>query len=73
MLGYYIMNTRALKLGYYAALLAFIASVGFDVVQTLQVVGGLKFPADAISIYAFSLLITRKRSSWTSICSTRLI
>lgn len=52
-----MLNKQAVQLGYYAALLAFIASVGFDVVQTLQVVGGLKFPADAISIYGCSLLI----------------
>lgn len=51
------MSKRAAQLGFYSALLAFIASVGYDVVQTLQVIGGLKFPADAISIYACSLLI----------------
>jgi hypothetical protein len=43
------------KIGFWFALAAFISSVGFDIVQILQVVGTLKFPMDAILIYAFSL------------------
>lgn len=50
------MNSIA-RFGFYSALVAFLASVGFDVVQTLQVVGAVKFPADAVLIYGFSLLI----------------
>jgi hypothetical protein len=51
------MNKSTVKLGFYSALLAFIASVGFDVAQTLQVVGYVNYPLDAILIYGFSLLI----------------
>lgn len=51
------MNKSITELGFYSALLAFIASVGFDVAQILQVVGYFKFPLDAILIYGFSLLI----------------
>ena len=43
------------KIGFYSALVAFGASVGYDIVQILQIVGSLKFPLDAILIYAFSL------------------
>lgn len=45
------------KFGFYCALVAFIATVGFDVVQIMQVVYWLKFPWDGILIYAFSLCI----------------
>lgn len=51
------MDLSTIRLGYYAAAAAFIASIGFDVAQTLQVIGVLKFPYDAILIYGFSLLI----------------
>jgi hypothetical protein len=51
------MNKNIAKLGYYSALIAFIASVGFDIAQSLQVVGSLKYPLDAIFIYGFSLCI----------------
>ena len=43
------------KVGFWAALAAFGASLGYDIVQILQVVGVLKYPFDAISIYSFSL------------------
>jgi len=43
------------RLGFWFALVAFIASVGYDVVQLMQVAGSLKFPLDATLIYAFSL------------------
>ena len=43
------------KVGLWAALAAFGASLGYDIVQILQVVGVLKYPFDAISIYSFSL------------------
>jgi hypothetical protein len=42
-------------IGFWAALVAFAASVGFDVAQILQVVGFVTFPLDAILIYGFSL------------------
>ncbi len=51
------MNNSIVKLGFYSALIAFIASVGYDVAQILQIVGYFKFPLDAIIIYGFSLLI----------------
>jgi hypothetical protein len=51
------MNNSTVKLGFYSALIAFIASVGYDVAQILQIVGYFKFPLDAILIYGFSLLI----------------
>lgn len=50
------MNKTA-EFGFYSALLAFLASVGFDVAQTLQIVGYVKFPLDVILIYGFSLFI----------------
>lgn len=37
--------------------MAFVAAVGYDTVQTLQVLGILKAPWDDILIYGFSLLI----------------
>jgi hypothetical protein len=51
------MSTPIAKLGFRAALVAFVASLGYDVVQMLQVVAYLKHPWDAILIYSFSLLI----------------
>ncbi len=51
------MNKSTAKLGFYSAFLAFIASVGFDVAQILQIAGYFKFPLDAILIYGFSLFI----------------
>jgi len=51
------MRGTIAQLGFYSALLAFLASVGYDLVQILQMVGALKFPTDAILIYGFSLLI----------------
>lgn len=51
------MNNSTVKLGFYSALIAFIASVGYDVAQILQLVGYFKFPLDVILIFGFSLLI----------------
>ena len=48
-------NAVVYKFGFWFALVAFVASVGYDIVQILQIVGSLKFPLDAILIYAFSL------------------
>ncbi len=43
------------KIGFWFALAAFFASVGYDIVQVLQVAGFVRAPLDAILIYAFSL------------------
>lgn len=43
------------QLGFYSSLVAFIASAGYAVAQTLQVAGFIKFPVDAYLIYGFSL------------------
>jgi len=48
-------NKLIYKSGFWFALVAFIASVGYDVVQLMQVAGAVKFPLDAILIYSFSL------------------
>lgn len=47
----------ASELGLYASLTAFIAATGYCVVQILQILGVLTFPADANLIYGFSLAI----------------
>ena len=41
--------------GFWSALVAFVAAVGFGVALTLQVVGVLVFPWDGILIFGFSL------------------
>jgi hypothetical protein len=43
------------QLGFRSAIVAFVSAALFDVVQAMQVVGVLRFPWDAILIYAFSL------------------
>jgi len=48
-------NKLIYKFGFWFAFVAFVASVGYDIVQILQVVGSLKPPLDAILIYSFSL------------------
>ncbi len=45
------------NLGFYASAMAFIAVVGYCIVQILQIVGVLSFPLDAYLIYGFSLAI----------------
>src|SRR5512135_2678796 len=45
------------RVGYRAGLAAFAATVAYVVVQVLQVVGVLHFPADDVLIYATSLCI----------------
>lgn len=49
------MNRNISLLGYYSALVAFIAAAGYCVAQILQVLGLITFPLDAILIYGFSL------------------
>ncbi len=45
------------KIGFQSSLAAFIAVIGYDVAQILQLLGVLKYPWDAILIYGFSLCI----------------
>ncbi len=51
------MSKTIAKLGFYAGLVAFVATMGFNVAQSLQLVRVFTFPLDAILIYGFSLLI----------------
>src|ERR687885_1181044 len=51
------LNTTIYKLGFWAALAAFIAAAAYSVVQILQVVGAVRYPWDAILIYVSSLCI----------------
>jgi hypothetical protein len=51
------MSRAVGEVGYRAGLAAFGSTVAFDVVQTLQVVGILRFPLDEILIYGTSLCI----------------
>lgn len=46
------------KIGYWAGILAFLATVLFYIVQMLQIWGILTYPWDEILIYGFSLCIT---------------
>jgi hypothetical protein len=45
----------AATIGFYCALIAFMAAVGYGVAQILQVLGFVVYPLDAILIYGFSL------------------
>jgi heme/copper-type cytochrome/quinol oxidase subunit 4 len=45
------------NVGYWSGLAAFTSAAAYDVVQILQVVGVLRFPADEILIYGTSLCI----------------
>jgi hypothetical protein len=51
------MSSTISKVGYWSGLAAFASTIGFLVVQTLQVVGLLRFPLDEILIYGTSLCI----------------
>lgn len=50
-----VINKSALTLGFYSALFALIAAVGYDSAQILQVFGAIVRPLDEILIYGFSL------------------
>lgn len=52
------MNTSIVRVGYRSALLAFLATSAFVVVQTMQLVGWFTYPWDEILIYSTSLCIT---------------
>jgi hypothetical protein len=43
------------RVGYWAALVAFIGGAGYDVVQVLQVLGLLAPPWDGVLIFGFSV------------------
>lgn len=51
------MTSSVAKAGYLSGLAAFAATVAYDVVQILQIVGVLGFPLDEILIYGTSLCI----------------
>jgi hypothetical protein len=51
------MNETVYKAGFWFALVAFVAAVGFDLAQVLQIIGTLGTPWDEIFIYGFSLFI----------------
>jgi hypothetical protein len=46
-----------MRIGFRAGMAAFTATVGYDVVQILQVLGALRFPVDEILIFGTSLCI----------------
>lgn len=45
------------RIGFYAGLVAFTATIGFDIVQVLQLLGVVQFPVDEILIFGASLCI----------------
>jgi hypothetical protein len=51
------MNETVYKAGFWFALVAFVAAVGFDLAQVLQIIGTLGTPWDGVFIYGFSLFI----------------
>jgi hypothetical protein len=51
------LNSTIYKAGYWAGLIAFIATLSFVIVQTLQLMRLLTYPWDEISIYGTSLCI----------------
>ncbi len=52
-----LINTRVTITGFYASFAAFIAVIGYGVVQVLQLTGTIVKPLDDILIYSFSLAI----------------
>jgi tRNA-Thr(GGU) m(6)t(6)A37 methyltransferase TsaA len=51
------LTTNIGRVGYWSGLAAFASTLAYDVVQLLQLVGVLRFPADEILIYGTSLCI----------------
>lgn len=51
------MNKSIYKVGFWSGLMAFVSTVGYILVQFLQLLGVLKYPLDEILIYGFSLCI----------------
>ncbi len=50
-----VRNKSATTIGFYCALIAFMAALGYGVAQILQILGFVVFPLDAILIFGFSL------------------
>jgi len=53
----FFMEKPLYQIGFWAAFVAFVAVVGFDIAQILQIIGMLWYPWDEILIYGFSLFI----------------
>ena len=51
------MNQTIYKIGFWSGLIAFVSTVGYVIVQLLQVVGVLRYPLDGILIFGTSLCI----------------
>lgn len=51
------MDRTIYKVGFWTALVAFIAASGFSIAQILQVIGITSYPWDQVLIYGFSLFI----------------
>lgn len=45
------------RLGFYTSMVACAATAGYSIAQLMQIAGWLTFPADAVLIFGFSLLI----------------
>lgn len=52
------MSGNIHKIGFWAGITAFFATLAFIVAQLLQLLGVIQFPVDEILIYGFSFLIT---------------
>jgi hypothetical protein len=51
------MDKILYKVGFWSALVAFVAASGFSIAQILQLIGLIRYPWDEILIYGFSLFI----------------
>ena len=51
------MGITIYKVGFWSGLIAFLATIAFNISQLLQLIGILTFPFDQILIYGFSLCI----------------
>jgi len=51
------MDNAIYKIGFWSGLVAFVSTIGYDVVQILQLFGFFSSPLDEILIYGFSLCI----------------
>ncbi len=51
------MNSTIYRVGFWSALIAFVAIVAFTIAQMLQLLGALTYPADQVLIFGFSLCI----------------
>ncbi len=51
------MDKTLYRVGFWSALVAFVAASGFSIAQILQIIGLVRYPWDEILIYGFSLFI----------------